>query len=232
MAWGDKKDDKPADQKPPETKQLTGEEILAKMSELLSPLSTSLSTFQTETKSRLEAIEAANKKPEPTREPTDLLDDQEKWKAENLGPLAVQNILTNARLTESEVFSELRDQGWSEFVPAIKDILSKQPIQVKAENYEQFVRNVVDMVVGRESRKSGLKRKNSSFILEDASASDHQDANPIAQADREFLNFEVVTSKGKHVKRGEFLERMGIDIHNPETLKKVKDDWSKVQIVN
>jgi hypothetical protein len=229
MAWGSKQDDPPkVDQPKDEKPQLSGEEILAKMSELLAPLQTSINATQ----SRLTAMEeAARVQPEP-HDPARLLDDEEKWKQENLTPFAIAQINTNARITESEVFAEVRDQGWGEFIPAIKEILAKTPINVKGEGYETYVRNVVKMMVGESAMKSGLKRKGSTFILEDASGSAGDKGSTQDSADREFLNFEVVTSKGKHVKRGEFLERMGIDIHNPETLKKVKEDWGKVQVVN
>lgn len=233
MPWG-KTEEKPPEKKPEETKtELSGDALLAKMSELLAPLATSIETFKNETNTRFEAIAKLNEKPAERRDPASLLDDEQKWTEEKLGPIAIATVNANARITENEIFSELREGGWSEFIPAIKETLSKTPIQVKAEGYEGYVRNVVDMIIGRESRKNGLKRKGNSFILEDASSSTNNDqTSQVAQADKDFLNFEVVTSKGKHVKRGEFLERMGIDVHDPEQLKKVRETWSKVQVVN
>jgi hypothetical protein len=230
MEWGSKKETEKTKEESTEQKpQFSADELLAKMSELLAPLATSLN----ETKTRLAAMEEANRKPEPAVEPSSILDDEAKWKNENLTPLAIATINTNARISLNEILNEVRSEGWGEFAPEIKKAAENAPIQIKANGYDEYVRNIVDMVIGRESRKNGLKRRNSSFILEDASASNSSHENDqVAQADREFLNFEVVTSKGKHVRRGEFLERMGIDVHNPETLKKVKEQWSKVQVVN
>lgn len=230
MGWGSKQDEvKPPETKVEEKPQLSGEELLAKMGELLAPLQTSINATQ----SRLTAMEEATKKPPEVRDPTSILDDEQKWKEETLTPFAIAQINTNARITEQEVFAEVREQGWGEFIPEIKKVLGDTPISVKGANYESYLRNVVKMVVGEQAMKSGLKRKGSTFILEDASGSGNSDtSNPTAMADREFLNFEVVTSKGKHVKRGEFLERMGIDIHDPKKLDEVKKTWSTVQVVN
>jgi hypothetical protein len=60
---------------------------------------------------------------------------------------------------------------------------------------------------------------------------DNGTLNASSQEDKDFLNFHVTTGKGKVVTRAEYLKRMGIDVSNPEELKKVRESWSKVQVV-
>jgi hypothetical protein len=226
-----KKDEK-TEEKPPENKPAapSAEELLAKMGEMLNPVVES----QKQINQRLAAIEESRKpKVEPTEVPS-VLENEEAAFTQRLGPMAAAQVLTNARITESEVLNDLRSQGWSEYIPKLKDILSKTPLETKARaDYEACVRNFATMLIGEDAIKGGLKRKGNSFILEDANGAVGDPAAEAAtQEDRDFLNYEMTTSKGKRVTRREFLTRMGIDVTDPAKLKSVKDDWSKVQVVN
>ncbi len=229
--WPNK--EKPADPPNPEAKPPaapSAEELLAKMGELLSPIK----EWQEQTSTRLSAIEERTKPREVPATPPDkisVLDDEDGAFNQRLGGLAVATILANARITENEVLSEFPQ--WSEYFPQIKKHLAATDAQYKVNNYDQYVRNVIKMVVGEAALGGGLRRDKNRFVLEDASgANDNNTLSQSSQEDRDFLNFHVTTGKGKVVTRGEYLKRIGIDVSNPEELKKVRETWSKVQVVS
>jgi hypothetical protein len=224
--WPGKKTD---EVKPPEAP--SQEALLAKMAELLSPIQTSINEQNT----RLSAIEESrNKKPEVVPgDPTSIFEDEGKAFTERLGPLAVETVLMRAKMAQNEILGEYSD--WQEFFPQIKTELSNAPVSVKADaaGWERYVRNVADMVIGREGRKSGLKRNNNSFVLETGGgAGDQSGASSASQEDKDWLNFHVTTGKGKVVTRAEFLKRMGTDISDPAVLAAAKKSWSTLQVVN
>jgi len=201
------------------------------MAELLSPIQTSI-TAQNERLDRIE--EARNKKPEPVAgDPTSVFDDEGRAWAERLGPLAVETVLMRAKMAQTEILGEYSD--WQEFFPKIKEELANAPVSVKADaaGWERYVRNVADMVIGREGRKSGLKRNNNSFVLETGGGAGDQSGGPsTSQEDRDWLDFSVKTSKGKVVTRREFLKRMGTDTSDPKVLEAAKKSWETLQVVN
>jgi hypothetical protein len=215
--------------KPPEAP--SQEALLAKMAELLSPIQASIK----EQGERLTAFEEARtKKPEVVPgDPTSVFDDEGRAWAERLGPLAVETVLMRAKMAQNEILGEYSD--WQEFFPQIKAELANAPVSVKADaaGWERYVRNVADMVIGREGRKSGLKRNNNSFVLETGvGAGDASNGPSTSQEDRDWLDFNVKTAKGKIVTRREFLKRMGQDVSDPKVLAAVKESWSSLQVVN
>ena len=220
---------KPDEVKPPEAP--SQEALLAKMAELLSPIQTSIK----EQSDRLDRYEAAReKKPDPVPgDPTSIFEDEGKAFAERIGPLAVETVLMRAKMAQNEILEEYSD--WKEFFPQIKQELDSAPVSVKADaaGWSRYVRNVADMVIGREGRKSGLKRNNNSFVLETGGGSgDQSGASSASQEDKDWLNFHVTTGKGKVVTRREFLKRMGTDVSDPATLAAAKKSWSTLQVVN
>jgi hypothetical protein len=229
--WPNKKDDPPqvkTEEKPPEAP--SAEALLAKMSELLNPLKESIDAQG----KRMDAYEEARRPKEPVtpNETPSVLDDENAAFNARLTPLAVETINLRSRMVEREVLDEL--EGFSEFIPEIKKELANTSVQVKAmPNYEAYVRNVVDMIVGREARKGGLRRDKQRFILEDGSSTnDNTGGSSASQEDKDFLNFHVTTGKGKVVTRAEYLKRIGIDISNPEELAKVRKTWETMTVVN
>jgi hypothetical protein len=234
--WGDKKKEEviiPDEKKVEAPPALTADDIAAKMSALLDPFKASIENID----KRLTAAEEARKPKEQSKsdEQVSVLDDENAAFNQRLGPLAIETIKTNARLTEREVLDEVRDKGLTDFIPQIKEQFGNTPIQVKADpNYERYCHNVVDMIVGREAQKGGLKAKGNRFILEDSStADDKTHESTLADADREWLNFEVITpGSKKHVTRKEFLTRMGHDLSDPKVLEGLKKSWDTMQVVN
>jgi hypothetical protein len=221
------------------------EALLAKMGELLSPIKSSIEA----TNQRIQAMEESRKPKAEPQEQVSILDNEQIWKEQNLGPIAAQNVITNARLTEREVLDEVISDGWSEFLADIKKELANTPLQVKAmSTYEAYVRNVVNMVIGQNARKGGLKRKGSTFILEDAQGQQNEDTSKLAQEDRDFLNFEIQVKdregRVKTIRRADFLARQGVliekdgklveshDLSDPAVVAAAKKSWSAVQVIN
>jgi len=246
MAWGkeEKPPEPPVDKKP----DFNVEEFFTKLDATLSPIKTGVENALT----RLSAIEERTQ-PKPRTEdspiPSVLEDEDAAFKKrvnEPLTSLAMGQVQLRAQMIEREIFDEMRSNGWDEYIPEVRKYLQEVNIQTKAEpNYEVSARNVMDMVIGKAARSSGLKRRNSSFILEDANATPNDPARQQLQnEDAEFLNFEVVTSKGKRVTRRELLERQGVlveengqlvekhDLSDPAVLAAAKKSWAKVQVVN
>jgi hypothetical protein len=246
MPWGKKdgQQDPPAATNPPandppKNPEFSAEQMLAKMGELLAPLNT-----------RLQAIEERTKPAEPPREPSQLLDNPDGWANEKIGPVAVATVNVNARFTISECMQELRDAGYGDLVPDIKRMCENAPLNVKAGNeFAEYCRNCANMVIGQEARKGGLKRKGSSFILEDANGTNDPAVEAANQDDREFLNYKITlpgnaAHAGKTITRRDFLARNGIlierngkletshDLNDPAVIKAAKESWSKMQVVN
>jgi len=234
--WNDKKEEKPPVTPPENKPAFDVEDFFSKMNAHLKAQIDPLSAAVNDTKTRLEAIEQSGKKREEAKptERTSVLDDEERAFNEHLAPVASQTVALQARMVERDIMDEMRQDGWEDLIPDFRDYVSKVDILSKANpQYEMQCRNVRDMIIGKAAQKNGLKRRGNSFILEDANATPSDPAmQRSSQEDREFLNYEVTTTKGKHVTRKEFLERMGYDLSDPSVVKSIKDNWSKVQVIN
>src|SRR6516225_2273449 len=119
------------------------------MGELLSPISQKLDS-QSE---RLAALEESRKPKEPVNtEIPSVLDDENAAFNSRLTPIAVEHVSLRAMVIEDRVLRELKD--FEEFLPQIRKELANTQVQVKAmPNYEAYVRNVINMVIGEEARK-------------------------------------------------------------------------------
>lgn len=184
--------DKPPDKDPtqvgdkdkpnPDAKvEKTPAELIA---EALSPLRDSFEKMN----SRFDAIEQNMvKKPEPREnaeriEPVSVLDDENAAFAQRIGPVLLQQFEMSARLNRNEVKNEYISAGygdlWGQYEKEINQVLDNTPL-AGAEGKPlrgdmQYIRNVVDMVFGREARKAGMRfdGKSKGFFLETGSAGD------------------------------------------------------------
>jgi hypothetical protein len=225
-----KKDEPVPDPKTP----TDNEALLAKMGELLNPFKESIDNFKKEVGERFAAVEEGIKpKPAPVTptERASVFDNEDAAFAERMGPLVVSQVELKARVLERDVFDEYKD--WADLLPKVRKILDETPIQTKAApNYESYIRNVFNMLIGSEARENGLRRNGTRFVLEDGASSNRTTDSPEAQADKAFLDYHITTSKGKVVTRRDFLTRMGIDVTTPEGIKKAKESFSQLQVVN
>jgi hypothetical protein len=143
------------------------------------------------------------------RENEESLTPEQKLSNENKKLLALQ-ILTNARITESECLDEVKTQ-WPHLVPRIKEILASIPFDDKAKaDYPQRCRNAVKLVVGDEAIKSGLRynKDNSKFMIEDGVERNEGDDSPLLTGDYDWQD----PKNPKHTLTGmQQLQKLGID---------------------
>lgn len=203
MAWPFKEKKEGEVEKTPEQIKAEQDAIVARFSEALdaklSPVMEKVSNME----NRWNAIEAeANKPPaDPNAEPPKPLNDNEQ-------KLFAATVLTNARLTEREVIDEL-SSDWKDLIPEARKIFADTPVNRKAQpDYAAYCRNVVDMLIGREAKKHGLRSEGGKFFLEDAgTGGEHGD--PVNTELRDY-NWQDPVS-GKTLTGRQQLEKLGID---------------------
>lgn len=148
------------------------------IAESLKPL-TALTENFTRMSQRLEAIEAQTKKPEAKRENVEsisVLDDENAAFAQRMTPLLIRQFELEARIVKDEIKTEYVAAGygdlWGKFAVEINKIIDESPIATGEgkpfRGDPQYIRNVVDMVMGRHAREAGMRfdGKSKGFFLE------------------------------------------------------------------
>jgi hypothetical protein len=200
---GDKKDDQ-SKSEVDELVEKLGASFEAKLSERLDPLQKGF----TELKGEWDGIKAAANKTDDPPPADDTLTEEQKLKKNQDGLFAL-NVATNARLTESEVISEI-SANWAHLIPEIRTILAATPLQRKAQaDYAVYCRNVKDMIVGQAAQKAGLRydSKGSRFFLEDAAASSVNSESTFNDPELNWVN----PKTGRVSTFSEQLGKLGID---------------------
>ena len=145
--------------------------------EVLKPLRDEVAALKT---AAIKPVVAPAKQDPPPEIPS-VLDNEDAAFSARLVPIAAQTVMLNARMTETEVLSDISAKGWGHLVPQIREVLEKQtPLQTKAgQGYRGYVENVADMLIGKEAKAKGLKfdGNKQTFFLEDASGSGNASAN-------------------------------------------------------
>jgi hypothetical protein len=195
--------EKKDDQSKSEVDELV-EKLGASFEERIKPLQDGFTAL----KSEWDGIKAAATKADepPPANDAELTDEQRNKKAQD--GLFALSVATNARLTESEVLSEI-SSNWAHLIPEIRTILAATPLPRKAQaDYAVYCRNVKDMIVGQAAQKAGLRYdgKNSRFFLEDAAARTGGDASPLYDPDLNWTD----PNTGKTITGSETLARLGI----------------------
>jgi hypothetical protein len=194
----------------------------AAVEERVKPLRETVERLQTD----WESIKAEATKETPTGPmnadgtPRELTADEKNQNTQaNIAALAVQ---TNARLTEREVIDEIA-ASWPDQVAEIRGHFANTELKRKAlPDYPEYCRNIVDMVVGRAAKKSGLRYDGQAktFFLEDKSSASTPPDSPLNDPS---LVWNQVKSDGS-IRRWtaeEQLHKLGI---NPEEfVKNVKE---------
>jgi hypothetical protein len=199
---GEKKDDQ-SKSEVDELVEKLGASFEAKLSERLDPLQKGF----TELKGEWDGIKAAATKNDDPPPADDTLTEEQKLKKNQDGLFAL-NVATNARLTESEVISEI-SANWAHLIPEIRTILAATPLQRKAQaDYAVYCRNVKDMIVGQAAQKAGLRydNKGGRFFLEDAAAKTGGADSPLSDPDLSWTD----PNTGKTITGSETLARLGI----------------------
>lgn len=202
---------------PPEK---TPAEILA---ESLSPFKDSIESLRTDLANLKESL----KKPEaPPRadpaQPISVLDNEDAAFAQRMTPLLARQLELESRVVYNDIKQEYTHSGfgdlWDKFETEIRKMLESSPL-VNAEGKPlrgdpQYVRNVVDMILGRAAREAGIRfdTKTKGFFLEPAGG----DAGSLPKPEADGL-----TESQRKV-----LSRMGV------TAERSKDIMKKLQFVN
>jgi hypothetical protein len=153
-------------------------EIIAEsLSAGLKPVTDTLSALST----RLDAIESNTKKPERKADPVEaisVLDDENAAFAQRMTPMLLRQLELESRVVKNDIKAEYAAAGygdlWAQFETEINSVLESSPL-VNGEGKTmrgdpQYVRNVVDMIMGRAARKAGMRfdGKSKGFFLETA----------------------------------------------------------------
>lgn len=163
----------------PDGKPLVAEKTPAEMiAESLKPL-TALTENFTKMSQRLEAIENQTRKPEVKRDPIEsisVLDDENAAFGQRLTPIVIRQFELEARIVKDDIRREYAASGygdlWAKFEGEIDKVISESPIATAEgkpfRGDPQYIRNVVDMVMGRHAREAGMRfdGKSKGFFLE------------------------------------------------------------------
>ena len=131
------------------------------------------------------------------------------------------SVMTNARITENDCINSVSGQ-WPNIANEAREVFKNTPWQKKAEtSYAQYCQNVVDMLVGREAKKGGLRysNKESKFFIEDASANTGGNESPYNNPD---LTWTDPRNPARTLTASQQLAKLKID---PEEFAK----WAKEQ---
>lgn len=189
------------------------DEFIAQMKtsfeEIVKPIREKVDSFD-QTFETLRQAAAQASRPPDNREPADPLSDPDRWKAENLGPLAMQTALLRAEVTEEKVLRTIPDE-WRDVVePQVRDLLSKNtpPAEKVKPGYSEYIGRCIDLVIGQEARKAGLRRDpaNKRFFIEDA-ASGKSGSGPSGLPS----DFGYTDERGRYHSPNETLAKLGID---------------------
>jgi len=150
---------------------------------------------------------------EPPPDPNKKADGTELTEAERLDrdnkANFALNVMNAARFTENDCIQAVKDQ-WPQIVAEAKQLFAGTPWQKKTEpNYAQYCQNVIDMLVGREAKKGGLRysNKDSKFFIEDASAGTGGEDSPYNDASLDWQD----PRSGKRLTASEQLAKLKID---------------------
>lgn len=205
--WNKKPEDKKDDQSKSEADLLV-ERLGATIDERLKPLSEkveSVASWQArvEEQFKTETPPDANKNPDGT----ELTPEQKQANRESA--LLALTVQANARITESECIASIQS-GWPQLVAEARATFAKTPWQRKAQaDYAEYCNNVVDMLVGREAKKGGLRydSKNSRFMIEDSAAKTGGENSPLNDPELTWVD----EHSGKTLTASEQLAKLRID---------------------
>jgi len=170
----------------------------ARMDEKLAPLRETISTLESEWNGIKAEAEKSNTPP-----PEEITEDQRRLNAERA--LFAMNVSTRAMLVEQNCMNALSGD-WSYLKPQLLDMFAKTANETKARpDYDKLCAEAVNMLVGREALKSGLRRDNSGkFFLEDASSKTGGPESPLNQ-------FEPWITEDRTETAGDTLRKLNID---------------------
>ena len=174
--------------------------------EIVKPIREKVDSMETNWRTLADAAKTPPRTTE-TREPADPTLEPERWKAETLGPLAMQTATLRAEVTEERAIRNIPAE-WRDVVePQIIELLKGTPIERKIQtDYSSYIENCVNLVIGKEARKAGLRRdpQNKRFFIEDAASTSNTGTSKIDS------DLGWTDNKGRFHSPGETLAKLGI----------------------
>ena len=171
-----------------------------KLEESLKPIREKVEMFES-------SLRAPAKKPEEQKEPADPITEPDRWKQENLLPLAMQNILLRAEVIEQRILDRV-EPNWQHLIPEVKKYLQGTPPERKAQqDYSEYVQNCVDLAIGRAAKAAGVKynSKDQRFFIEDGGTGTSGNENSFSD------DVSWIDRRGRRMSGEEQLARLGID---------------------
>jgi hypothetical protein len=172
--WTKKEPPASGDQSKSEADELIaklGPAIGAAIEEKIKPISEGFTALKSEWDGlKADATKSLEPDPNKNSDGSDLTDEQKSTRER--AAMFAMTVQTNARITENDCIASIQSE-YPQLVAELRATFQQTPWQRKAEaSYQQYCQNCVDMLVGREARKSGLRHdKNSNkFFIEDAAA--------------------------------------------------------------
>jgi hypothetical protein len=181
MAWNFLRKDEPVTQpvvppnnEPPKPPEKSPAELIA---DALKPITDSVAALN----AKVDSFKPAPP-PAKTTELTSVLDNEDAAFSQRLTPIILQNLEIEARLNLANVKQEYTTEGfgdlWKECEPEIVRELNASELTApdgkggiaRKRGNPEYIRNVVDMVLGRAARKKGLRfdGAKSTFFIEGA----------------------------------------------------------------
>lgn len=194
------------------------EKLTAKFDEALKPVRDQIESLTTKwNKMEEEATRSVNAETAGKHADGTELTSEERNERDKRGLLAVA-VNANARITESECIAGIASE-WPQLVPKVKELFRNTDWQRKAQpDYAEYCSNIVDMLVGKEARKGGLRydRTSSRFMIEDATTKTGGAESPLNDPDLTWVD-----PKGRTMTASDQLAKFKID---PEKFaKNLKD---------
>lgn len=178
----------------PEVNDSKKEEVKAPEKSPAELIAEALNPFKDALNARLDAIENSVKRPEPKPtqvgqpEFTSFLDDENVAFAQRATPLMLRQLELEARIVKNDIKAEYERAGygdlWAQFEKEINDVLEGSPLATgdgrPQRGNPDYVRNVVDMVFGRNARKAGMRfdGKAKGFFLETGASGEGRPQEP------------------------------------------------------
>ncbi len=223
--WPKSKEVDPANAETGETKVGTEKTVAEQIAEGLKPFNDSIAALN----GRFDSIESKMVTRRDTSEvverqefnPTSVLDDENVAFAQRLGPVMLRQLEVESRLVRADIQREYEKAGfgelWEQYADEIGKVLDGSPLlTADGKTFRgdpQYIRNVVDMVLGRHAREAGMRfdGKSKSFFLETAGG--HGNDNLESKAD------------GFSESQRKLLQKMGVPIDD------AKKTMGKLQFV-
>jgi hypothetical protein len=209
MALWKKQEEKKSDDQSKSEADLLIEKLGALVDEKIKPLNDGFTALKTDWES-IKAEASKEPTPDPNKNPDGTEVTAEQRQANREQALFALTVTTNARITEEDCIRSISDK-WPQLVAEARKVFSTTDWQRKAKaDYPEYCNNVVDMLVGREAKKGGLRydRTSSKFLIEDGVTHDTDEGNALTSGEYDWTD---PRNPSRHLTATQQLNKLGIN---------------------